>query len=106
LSCKSKDFHQSRWEFLKKANEDPDFPEIGSGLYLTEWLFSVGPVMRVGDNHGGVSNAEIAAWASNGGLRFEGPDGLWLFEMSRAYSDELHRSSDKDTEAPFMKETD
>ena len=106
MSCKSEGFHQSRWEFLQKANEAPEFPEIDFGLHLTEWLFSVGPTMRVGDSHGGVSNAEIAAWAKNGGMAFEGGDGLWLFQMSRAYSDELHRSSDKDTEAPFMKETD
>ena len=70
--------------------------------HLIDWLQSVGPIWEGGTSSSAVPHSEIKAWAENIGLTFEGAEAEWLYKMSGAYADELSRSSDKDTAAPYV----
>ena len=92
----------TRWSFLERANEEPEFPELPFRGHLTEWLFDVGPVMEIpGMGSVALSHLEIQSWAANIGLTFEGNEAQWLQKMSAVYSAELLASSGTGTSQPY-----
>jgi len=93
-----------RWEFARRANVEPDFPDLPFRSHLTEWLMSVGPVFDGAMGPIPVPHSEIRAWAMNIGMTFNGAEGEWLRTMSSEYAGEITRSDGKNTQAPFVAE--
>ena len=74
--------------------------------FLCEWFTSLGRVWPNANGYQPLPHTEIAAWAANQNMTFVESDAEWLFKMSEAYADELSKSHNKDSPAPYTKPQD
>lgn len=87
----------NRLRLYQDADMEPPIPKASAALYLREILFKIGPTS--GD--GPISFAEIEAYSRITGADLEPWEADTIFEMSRAFRDEILSAVDPLTIEPM-----
>lgn len=76
-------------------------PDIGSGIYIINWLHEAGLLTATGMGVAPLSWQEIEAWASVTETQTELWERLMIKELSEVYVRELNVASAKDAPSPY-----